>query len=145
MPNAITWKNGQRKLSELRPWGKNPRETTEEQARHLQISIDTFNFAQPFLISEESDLYDGHQRLSIMLDMSEYGPDYVADVRISSRLLTEDERRQLVIRLHENTGDWDWDMMPKIFPANAAHLKFCPVMLQFHYSGTLTLLVLSRN
>ena len=34
---------------------------------------------------------------------------------MSSRVLTEDERKELVIRLHENTGEWDVDILTSIY------------------------------
>ena len=111
----LTWTNETRKLSELIPWEINPRQLTEKQAGHLRASLTRFHFAQPFLISPDNAIYDGHQRLALMETMPEYGKDYVADVRVSSRPLTHDERRELVIRLHENTGEWDFEELANIY------------------------------
>jgi len=111
----ITWTNETRKLSDLIPWDVNPRQLTEKQAEHLQKSLRKFGLAQPFLISPDNDIYDGHQRTKLMDIMNEYGHDADIDCRMSSRLLTDDERRELVIRLHENTGEWDWDTVPNLY------------------------------
>lgn len=111
----ITWKNVTRKLSDLIPWEHNPRQITEKQAEHLQISIRKFGFAQPFLISPENDIYDGHQRKALMGIMQEYGYDAVIDCRVSSRMLTGDEQDEFVIRLRENTGEYDWDILANRF------------------------------
>ena len=89
----ITWTNETRKLSELLPWEHNPRQLTEKQAKHLQASLRKFGLAQPFLISPEDEIHDGHQRQALMDIMQEYGHDAAIDCRMSSRLLTEDERR----------------------------------------------------
>jgi hypothetical protein len=35
----------------------------------------------------------------------------VVDVRVSSRPLTDDERRELVVRLKQNQAGWDFDML----------------------------------
>ena len=115
MSDTITWTNETRKLSELIPWEYNPRQLTEKQAEHLQKSIRKFGFALPYLISPENDIYDGHQRKALMGIMQEYGHDADIDVRVSSRMLTDDERRELQIRLHENTGEWNWDMVPNLY------------------------------
>ena len=112
---SITWKNGTRKLSQLIPWDVNPRQLTERQAEHLETSLRKFGLAQPFLISPNNDIYDGHQRQALMDIMHEYGHDAVIDVRVSSRLLTDDERRELVVRLHENTGEWDYDALANVY------------------------------
>jgi hypothetical protein len=111
----ITWTNVKRKLSQLIPWEVNPRKLTEKQAEHLQTSLRKFGFAQPFLISPNDDIYDGHQRKALMSIMREYGQDVDIDCRMSSRMLTEDERRELVVRLHENTGEWNWDEVPNLY------------------------------
>ena len=115
MPESIKWTDAKRKLSELIPWDVNPRQMTEKQAAHLQTSIDKFGIAQPFLISPNNDIYDGHQRKSLLAIMKQYGHDAEIPCRMSNRMLTDDERRELVIRLHENTGEWDWDMVPNLY------------------------------
>lgn len=104
----IQWENVDRKLSELIPWDVNPRHLTDKQAKDLKESLLQFGLAQPFLISPGNDIYDGHQRQSLMDIMNEFGQDSNIACRMSSRMLTEDERRELVVRLHENTGEWDY-------------------------------------
>ena len=111
----ITWSNQTRKLSELIPWAVNPRQLTEKQAEHLKASLIKFGLAQPFLISPENDIYDGHQRQALMDIMQEYGHDAPIDCRMSSRVLEDDERRELVVRLHENVGEWDYDGLANLY------------------------------
>lgn len=115
MTNDIDWTNERRKLSDLIPWEVNPRQLTEKQAEHLQASLTKFGLAQPFLISPENEIYDGHQRQALLNIMQEYGADADIDVRVSSRALTLDERRELVVRLHENTGDWNFDELANLY------------------------------
>ena len=111
----LEWHNDTRRLSALVPWDVNPRQLTEKQAVHLQASLAKFGLAQPFLISPDNDIYDGHQRKALLNIMQEYGMDAEIDVRVSSRMLTDDERRELVIRLHENTGEWDFDGLANLY------------------------------
>jgi len=111
----ITWSNVERKLSDLIPWDKNPRHLTDRQAEELQKSIMRFGLAQPFLISPKDDIYDGHQRQSLLDIMEEYGADADIDCRMSSRMLTADERRELVVRLHENVGEWDYEGLTELY------------------------------
>ena len=115
MSNVITWAPQQMRLSDLVKWPDNPRYSTEADAEHLATSIDKFGQALPLLVSPEGDLYDGHQRLGVMALMYRDGPAAVVDVRVSSRALTHDERRELVIRLHENTGQWDFDGLADLY------------------------------
>ena len=111
----IRWTNDTRKLSELIPWEQNPRQLTEKQAEHLKISLTKFSFAIPFLISPINKVYDGHQRLALMLAMSEYGPDYVAAVRVSSRELTLNEQKEATVRFNDNRGEWSFDGLANLY------------------------------
>jgi hypothetical protein len=111
----ITWSNDTRRLADLVPWEHNPKQLTEEQGEALRVSIDKFGLALPLLISPDDDIYDGHQRQALMEQMSDYGPDAVVDVRVSSRQLTWDEQRELVIRLRENQAGWDFAALGNIY------------------------------
>lgn len=111
----ITWTNDTRRLSDLVPWEHNPKRMTKKQADGLRLSIERFGFAVPFLVSPDNELYDGHQRQTLMGAIKEYGPNAVVDVRVSSRPLTDDERRELVVRLKQNQAGWDFDMLPNLY------------------------------
>lgn len=111
----LTWTNDTRKLSDLVPWEHNPKRMTQKQADGLRASIEHFGFAVPFLIDEAGNIYDGHQRQTLMGAIKEYGPNATVDVRVSSRPLTDDERRELVVRLKQNQASWDFDMLPNLY------------------------------
>ena len=111
----ITWTNDTRRLADLVPWEHNPKRMSKKQADGLRLSIERFGFAVPFLISPAGDIYDGHQRQTLMEAIAEYGPNAVVDVRVSSRPLTDDERRELVVRLKQNQAGWDFDMLPNLY------------------------------
>ena len=111
----ITWTNDTRRLADLVPWEHNPKRMSKKQADGLRLSIERFGFAVPFLISPAGDIYDGHQRQTLMEAITEYGPNAVVDVRVSSRPLTDDERRELVVRLKQNQAGWDFDMLPNLY------------------------------
>jgi hypothetical protein len=88
---------------------------TKKQAEGLRLSIERFGFAVPFLVSPDGDIYDGHQRQALMGAIKQYGPNATVDVRVSSRQLTDDERRELVVRLKQNQAGWDFDMLPNLY------------------------------
>lgn len=116
--SGIVWRNETRRLGDLVPWEHNPKILTKKQADGLRVSLDKFGFAVPLLVSEDGELYDGHQRLSLMEAMKQYGPNATVDVRVSSRPLTEDERRELVVRLKQNQAGWDFDMLANEWDAD---------------------------
>lgn len=113
--NRLTWKNDRRKLSDLIPWERNPRHIKDKQAKLLAESFQDFGQVETIAISASGEIYNGHQRLSVLA--GKYGMDYEIDVRVSSRDLTEKERERLTVYLHRGaTGEWDfeelanWDM-----------------------------------
>ncbi len=111
----IVWSNEKRKLSDLIPWERNPRQIKDKQAKLLAESFNDFGQVETIAISASGNIYNGHQRLSVLA--GKYGMDYEIDVRVSSRDLTEKERERLTVYLHRGaTGEWDyaelanWDM-----------------------------------
>ena len=104
----IVWSNEKRKLSDLIPWERNPRQIKDKQAKLLAESFNDFGQVETIAISANGDIYNGHQRLSVLA--GKYGMDYEVDVRVSSRDLTEKERERLTVYLHRGaTGEWDFD------------------------------------
>ena len=107
---SIQWENIKIKLGELIPWAENPRQITNEQAKRLDQSLEDYGQVEVFAISPRNEVYDGHQRLSVLL--RKYGMDYEIDARRSSRELTDEERRKLVLYLHGGaSGQWNWDLL----------------------------------
>lgn len=108
--DKLTWKNVNIKLGALKPWEQNPKRIGKAQAQRLLDSFKEFGQPETIAIGPEGEVYDGHQRLSVLL--SAYGPDYEVAARQSSRPLTEKERKKLVVLLHSGTtGTWNWDML----------------------------------
>jgi DNA modification methylase len=104
----LVWTNVTVKLGDLKPWSDNPRMSSKAQAKRLLASFDKFGQVQTVAVSPTLDVYDGHQRLSALLTI--HGADYAIDARQSSRPLSEQERKELVISLHAGAvGGWDWD------------------------------------
>ena len=114
MVDKISWSNETRKLSELEPWARNPRQINKRQAERLVESFDQFGQVETIAIGPQNQIYNGHQRLNVLKE--KYGDDYEVAVRVASRALTEKEREKLVIFLHKGAaGDWDFDMLANEF------------------------------
>lgn len=110
----ITWTNEIRKLRDLKPWSRNPRQINKDQAKRLAESFDEFGQVETIAIGPENEVYNGHQRLSVLLD--KHGKDYEVEVRVSSRALTEKEREKLTVFLHKGAaGEWNFDMLANEF------------------------------
>ena len=110
----ITWANETRRLSELIPWPRNPRQIREHQARRLQESLDDFGQVEIIAIGPGNQVYNGHQRLNVWAE--QHGPDFEVAVRVSSRELSEKERERLTVLLHKGAaGEWDFDILANEF------------------------------
>jgi len=110
MQTSITWANVTRKLCDLQPWARNPRQIRDAQARRLAESFSTFGQVEPIAIGPANEVYNGHQRLNVL--MAQHGPDYVVECRQASRALSEKEREKLTVYLHRGaTGEWDFDAL----------------------------------
>ena len=108
----LTWANERRKLSELVPWDRNPRQIREGEARRLAESLDDFGQIHAIAIDPSGGILDGHQRRNVWAALDRYGPEYAVDVRVASRALSEKERERLIALLHVGAvGDWDWDAL----------------------------------
>ena len=107
---GIAWTNDSVKLTDLKPWELNPRQSTKKQAERLLASWQKFGQVQTIAIGPGNEVYDGHQRLSALLTV--HGNGYAVDVRRANRKLTEAERKELVVTLHAGAvGSWDWDAL----------------------------------
>lgn len=114
MSEPITWTNEKRRLSQLIPWPRNPRQIKTDQAKRLVESFDQFGQVETIAIGPDNGVYNGHQRLNVLAQ--KYGKDYEVEVRVASRPLDEKEREKLTIFLHKGAaGDWDWDSLANNF------------------------------
>ena len=110
--NPITWTNEKRKLSDLIPWEINPATIDKAEAKRLEESLAEFGQVETIAISPTNEIYDGHQRQTVWSASAKFGKDYEVDVRVSSRPLTERERKKLVIFLRKGAvGHIDFDML----------------------------------
>lgn len=105
----LHWTNITVKLGDLKPWDQNPRTSSKAQAKRILASFEKFGQPLPVCIGPDAELYDGHQRLSALLTI--HGRDYEIEARQSSRPLTDDERRALVLALANATGSWNWEQL----------------------------------
>lgn len=112
--DKITWTNERRKLSDLIPWPRNPRQIKGDQAKRLVQSFDEFGQVETIAIGPGNEVYNGHQRLNVLA--GKYGKDYEVEVRVSSRALAEKEREKLTVFLHKGAaGEWDFDTLANEF------------------------------
>lgn len=111
----MEWRNEKRKIKDLIPYEHNPRQITKKQVKDLQASLDRFGVADPLIINTDNVIIGGHQRKKILEELVGVAPDFEVDVRIPDRTLTEDEAKELNVRLNKNTAEWDFDILANNF------------------------------
>lgn len=98
----------ERKISELRPYGRNARTHSPKQIKQIAASIQRFGFTNPVLISDESEIVAGHGRVAAAKML---GITSVPTIALSH--LSEEERRAYVLadnKLALNAG-WDREIL----------------------------------
>lgn len=97
-------------LSSLTPWERNPKRISKSHARRLLELWERLGQFQTVAIGPAGEVYDGHQRLSVL--KAAFGGAYEVKALRAERALSEDERAELVISAHSGTvGTWDWDAL----------------------------------
>lgn len=108
----ITWKIEKRKLKDLKPHPKNPREFTQKGMKDLENSINSIGFMQPININQDGVILSGHARTLKLKEMGETE----ADVYVPDRMLTPKQEEEVLVRANANTaGKWDWDLLANNF------------------------------
>ena len=99
------------RLSELRPFEKNPRTITESEYAKLKRSIAEDGYHSRIKVTADLRVVGGHQRLRAFRELG------ITDipVLVSSRPLTDDEFKRILIRDNHNNGLWDMDELANMF------------------------------
>ena len=103
----MEWKLEKRKLSDLHERKDNPRKLSKHDAQHLQRSIEKFGLCEPVVLNWNGEIIGGHQRVRTLHKM---GYKEV-DVYLPDQPLSEEEAKELCIRLNKNSGVWDYDVL----------------------------------
>ena len=114
MAAAIEWEPVQIRLGDLDHWEHNPKLMSKAAARRLLNGTESLGRLATLAVGPAAEngrrpLYDGHQRANI------WGAAYGLDLRVwalqSSRLLTEEERKDVVVLTMTARGQFDWDIL----------------------------------
>lgn len=96
-------------VSELVENNKNPRIIKKENFERLKKSIQDFPDMmklRPIVVDEENVVLGGNMRFKACLDL---GIQSVSVIRVSG--LTEEQKKEFVVKDNKNFGDWDWEML----------------------------------
>jgi len=100
-------------ISSLNPAEYNPRQITNKQYLDLKSSMEKFGCVDPIIININPErlnvVVGGHQRLRIL---KELGAEKVPTVSVN---LSEEDERELNVRLNKSGGDFDMDILANEF------------------------------
>ena len=106
----ITWQPVTVALADLTPWERNPKRISKTHAKRLLELWKEIGQFQTIAIGPNGEVYDGHQRLSVL--KAAHGKSYEVIALQSSQALTEKQRERLTIEAHTGTtGQFDWDAL----------------------------------
>lgn len=101
-----------KKLKDLKPAPYNPRTSTEEQEQNLAKSLEKFGVVEPVIFNKRTGyIVGGHFRVR---ELQKLGFKEVECVIVD---LSEEDEKELNIRLNSNIGSWDWDKLNTEFDA----------------------------
>lgn len=93
-------------VSELFSPEWNPRQASERQYNDLKKSIERFGFVDPVIVNKKNQhIVGGNFRVRVARDM---GLSQVPAVFVD---LSDEQEKELNIRLNQNTGEWDLDLL----------------------------------
>ena len=116
----LAWTPDTARLDSLELWEHNPKRMSKTRAERLLQSWRDMNQYQTLAVGPSGECYDGHQRIQA-LRAAGYDGGYTVAVMRSSRALTDEERRRLVIESTVGTvGAFDWDVLAA-WPAAELH------------------------
>ena len=107
--SKLFWTTEKRKVKDLIPSDYNPRERDDKGQSVLEQSMDKFGLVDTPVINQNNTLISGHRRLEYYIERNQL--DIEIDVRVPSRMLTEDEVKRYMLLANTHAGKWD---LPKL-------------------------------
>lgn len=110
MTQTIVWTEKKVMTADLVPASYNPRKISVKEREELTKSIQHFGRVEPVIVNtgtRKNCVIGGHQRIKIYADL---GITEI-EAKVPSRELTEDEEKELNLRLNKNQGSWDEELL----------------------------------
>jgi len=95
-----------KKIEDLKPAPYNPRKSNKKQEEKLTDSLKKFGVVEPVVYNENTGyIVGGHFRVR---ELKKLGHKEIECVIVN---LSEEDEKELNIRLNANTGEWDWELI----------------------------------
>ena len=117
-------------INSLNPAEYNPRQISNKQYEDLKASMEKFGCVDPIIININPDrqnvVVGGHQRLRILREL---GADKVPTVSVN---LSQEDEKELNVRLNKNGGEWDMDLLSNFDVLDLKEWGFKDIELGFN-------------
>ena len=117
-------------INSLNPAEYNPRQISNKQYEDLKASMEKFGCVDPIIININPDrqnvVVGGHQRLRILREL---GADKVPTVSVN---LSQEDEKELNVRLNKNGGEWDMDLLSNFDIVDLKEWGFKDIELGFN-------------
>ena len=117
-------------INNLNPAEYNPRQISNKQYEDLKASMEKFGCVDPIIININPDrqnvVVGGHQRLRILREL---GADKVPTVSVN---LSQEDEKELNVRLNKNGGEWDMDLLSNFDIVDLKEWGFKDIELGFN-------------
>jgi DNA modification methylase len=102
----LDWKTEQRRIKELVPLERNPfGKINREKRKRLENKITRLGVFEIPTIDLNNDLLTFNKRAHILMALGR--GEEIIDVRVPTRALTSDERREVILASNVHEGEWD--------------------------------------
>lgn len=109
------WETKLVKVSDLKPFEKNPRRASKEQYERLITSIKKFGYHALILATNDLRIVDGHHRIRAL---KELGFKEI-EARVCVKYLTDEDFLELIIRSNVQYANWDVDQLANLYDADS--------------------------
>ena len=117
-------------INSLNPAEYNPRQISKKQYEDLKASMEKFGCVDPIIININPErlnvVVGGHQRLRIL---REVGAEKVPTVSVN---LSQEDEKELNVRLNKNGGEWDIDLLSNFDVVDLKEWGFKDIELGFN-------------
>jgi ParB-like chromosome segregation protein Spo0J len=107
MTEPLIWREETRKLTELKPYTKNPRRITKIEFEKLKDRIKRLGYHTRIKIDIDNTMNDGHQKWKALQELGMFEVPILAP----NRKLTEEEFDEILIESNTHSGVWDAEIL----------------------------------
>ncbi|MFA5030832.1 MAG: DNA modification methylase [Patescibacteria group bacterium] len=105
----LKWRTVKRRVDDLAPYDRNPRQISDKQLEDLKKSLKTMGLVEIPAIDLDGRIVAGHQRIRVLKLLGK-GQDFI-DVRLPNRKLTQKEFEQYLLSSNALGGDWNYEKL----------------------------------